>query len=98
MHFGSRSFTFQSGEQLKEAKGTSRSLPTASSSGPSFLSPVSAHLLEVSKLKPEMEAFRPLGKLFYLAELVGDGPPGKARETWPCAAWEMELHHVLSGP
>lgn len=96
MHFGSRSFTFQSGEQLKEAKGTSPSLPT--SSAPSFLSPVSAHLLEVSKLKPEMEAFRPLGKLFYLAELVGDDPPGKARETWPGAAWEMELCHVLSGP
>ena len=45
-----------------------------------------------------MEAFRPLGKLFYLAELVGDDPPGKEQETWPGAAWEMELHHILLGP
>ena len=38
---------------------------------------ISAHLLEVSELKAEMEAFRLLSELFYLPELISLGKTGK---------------------
>lgn len=88
----------------RATQGGKRDLPPVSDSSqpppPLLLLPVSisAHLLEVSELKAEMEAFRLFSELFYLPELVGDDLSGKDQEAQLGAAWEMELHDVLLGP
>ena len=87
----------------RAAQGDKRDLPIPSDPSqpppPLLLLPVSisAHLLEVSELKAEMEAFRLFSKLFYLPELVGDDFSGKNWEAHLGAAWEIELHYVLLG-
>ena len=85
----------------RAAQGGKRDLPPPSDSSqppPTLLLlpvSISVHLLKVSELKAEMEAFRLFSKLFYLP---GNDLSGKDQEAQLGAAWEMELHDVLLGP
>ena len=88
----------------RAAHGGKQDLPPPSDSSqpppPLLLLPVSisVHLLKVSELKAEMEAFRLFSKVFYLPELVGADLSGEDQEAQMGASWEMELHDVRLGP
>lgn len=79
----------------------------SSSSCPSFLRPTSTHLLEVSKLNPEMEAVGPQqASLLTMASLEREGDPwerswghGQAlHRDWDSFCTRVESHRGLPGP